>query len=127
MEAKKLGWKDTVMRPEEMGELIIHPGEEVQDVVAKAQAEITWPIAEKAGVRKGYSAGKIDGQYTNHKRHGKKMVQARQEGRREVVEWIESHSELHAMPYLDYECAWLDGQRSFYEDELQAKLKEWGL
>lgn len=43
---------------------------------SESQAEISF----KVGVNVGYSAGKIDGQYTNHKRHSIKMEQAKSAG-----------------------------------------------
>ena len=45
----------------------------------------------------------------------------------EVVKWIRENSTLHEMPHLDYECEWLDGQRSFYDDDWQAFLKKIGV
>lgn len=73
----------------------------------------------QAGVRVGYNAGKVDGQDTNHKEHGKKMRQARLEGINEVVNWIGRNSDLINQPEETdrtfAECRWLD------------QLKRWGL
>ena len=65
--------------------------------------------AYQDGIKVGYSAGIIEGQYTNHKRHGKKMIQARQEGIREVVEWIEEFPSVYKPS----------------PEAIQAKLKTW--
>lgn len=46
-------------------------------------------------------------------------------GMREVAEWIKKNSEVYRYENLDYECKWLDGERSFIDEEWQAKLKEW--
>ena len=53
----------------------------------EAQAEISF----KAGVKLGYTAGKLDGQFTNHLKHSKEMAQAKLGGVKEVVEWIKTH------------------------------------
>ena len=88
--------------------------------IAEAQAEISF----KAGIKKGYSAGKLDGQYTNHKRHGKKMLQARQGGRKEVVDWLFTWVEFDDA--VDENAfVTLTGHKLFVE--IQAKLKDWGL
>ncbi len=122
MEANKvrpIQAKDTIMSKDEMlGCSLVgkYPFKDVEDVIRETcihQIEITWDIAFKAGTKVGYSAGIIEGQYTNHKRHGKKMVQARQEGIREVVEWI-TRPKFIVHP-------------RFYTEEWEAKLKEWGI
>ncbi len=74
------------------------------------QAEISF----KAGVKSGYSAGNIDGQSTNHKRHSMEMKQARQAGIKEVVEWLNNNFEPTVPMSLDYR-------------KWQAKLKDWNI
>lgn len=44
------------------------------------------------------------------------------QARKEVIEWIESESGLD----VDDETLEPNGRRSFWEDEWQKKLKEWG-
>lgn len=80
------------------------PPQEVKDKVEEARRE---------GIKVGHNLGLAEGQYTNHKRHGKKMVQARQEGREEVVDALNS-DQLFVDNY-SIEPYW------------QAKLKEWGI
>ena len=67
------------------------------------------------GIKAGYSAGKIDGQVTNHKRHGEKMARAKQEGRKEVVEFAKEH------PQLTNYWSWQDSP------VWQAQLEIWGI
>ena len=91
-------------------------------VVAKAQAEISF----KAGVKVGYQRGLVmkpdpDGVYENG------LIDGKQEGRKEVVEWIETHKTINFFdpfsntPRLE---RWL---ASVNHKDWQAKLREWGI
>ena len=105
MEAK---WEETVMKGEEMSEeiqrktkkwSICNPEfiEDVAGVVAQKQAELSF----KAGYKYALEGAVIEGAFDSIK----------QEGRKEVVEWIQYHGGS------------LDGSRS----EWQAQCKDWGI
>ncbi len=87
-------WQDTVMSDEELATAVWGEWNSQHWRVAHAQAEITWSAREPE-IEEARKAGQ-------------------QEGRREVVEWVDSHK-LFA------------GNISIPKNVWQAKLKEWGI
>ena len=115
-------WQDTVLTGEEMSQeiqrkakkwSIVNPKfiEDIANITANKQAEITWPIAFKAGETVGYNAGFIKG------REWGKLV-----GIKEVTDFIGK--------YISFDEWGLDthifGESDFAE-KWQAFLKEKGI
>jgi len=105
------GWEKTMLTRGDIRETALKKG---LIGLAQKQAEISY----KEGVSIAYNAGKVDGQSTNHQKHKREYQQAKLEGMKEVVEWIEEETtDIHSNGVM----------LTFYTKEWQQFLKEKGL
>ena len=125
--------KDTIMTRKQTDELLselwnanIRNGKNEPaslKVFSEAYSHRQVEISFRAGIKAGYNAGLIDGQYTNHKRHGRKMVRARQEGKEEGIrEVVESFDDDICSMARRFPTA---KELTDFINKWQAKLKEW--
>ena len=121
--------KDTVMSTEQIkgifkGKVIFASSPEMEkeamaNLVAEAQAEISFKAGEQSGYDKGYSQAKADRLFI--------AEEHRKAGIREVVEEVEKN------PFQYFKATWSPFERQFTGDvevrekEWQVKLKEWGI
>ncbi len=139
MEAKT--WQETVISDREIKSVLLKVADVYYDAeiqvtvshtaVARAQAEISF----KAGQREGFLLGKnadfsllSDKERDACNKAAEEFLEAvKQEGRREVVEWIEEHSSFEGRTHWNEDnlpAIW-ETLRVFHDIEWQAKLKEW--
>ncbi len=99
--------EDTVMTPEirDSGKYWNDRYHGVRDVeaICKAQAKISFKAGEQLSLE----------------RQGQAYLEGKQEGIKEVVEWVEEHSTIMRPPY--------DYYRRLGTPLWQAQLKDWGL
>jgi len=121
-----MNWKDTVMSPKKIRRLWSTPNilGEANLAIAQAQAEITWPIAFRAGQKEPLIHVKINNEWRSLGEGDSvdfDYSDAYKAGIKEVVEWASRYEE----PYVEFGEAYFPRRIEIPIANWQAKLKEW--
>ena len=120
----EMAWEETVLKPDELADIFrrVNSTDALDYVkpIMEAQAEATWDAA----FDEGYMEGVTRTTEVTDSTYGDMLEgvreQARFEGRREVVGWVQSHHLIEPSPDSITRFA------PFYQIK-QAALKEWGV